>query len=118
MNDFYLELDKQKFKPGERVAGKAHWRTEKGPKLITLHIGWYTVGRGTEDSHIEFEQEWPTEFNVGTELFSFTLPASPYSFRGKLIELLWYVSVEAKVGDHFYKTNFAVGPDSGVVVLP
>lgn len=115
--DIKIDIPDRHFEPGEFVKGKVNWQLDKPPESIILHIGWYTEGRGSEDSCIEFEQKWQTQFLTGMEAFSFQLPPAPYSFEGKLIELIWYVSAESQKGGFHNRIDLVVGPDKKVVKL-
>lgn len=112
-----FDLPEQNFEPGEKLKGNVVWNLDKPPKSIILNVGWYTEGRGTEDSCIEYEQQWDTESLTGSETFSLVLPPAPYSFAGKLIELIWYLSAEVKKGNWHTRANIVVAPGKTPVKL-
>lgn len=117
MTELKIELSHEEFLPNETIKGKIIWHLQKPPETITLNIGWYTEGRGTEDAHIEYERQWSMMFLTGDKNFMFKLPPSPYSFSGKLIELLWYVSVETKKGNIHTRTDIIVSPNKKTVMI-
>ena len=117
MNPLTIELQKVCFAPSDVIRGTARWSLEGVPKCVTLHIGWYTIGRGTKDACVEFEKEWETAFSSGAEAFEFSLPHAPYSFAGKLIELKWYVSLEVEKGDAYARKDIVVSPQDAPISL-
>jgi len=110
-------LSQASFAPGELVRGAIKWHTSTSPKRVTVQIGWYTEGRGSTDSRVEYEQAWDTEELTGTEAFEFELPLTPYSFAGKLIELKWYVKLQTRKGGHMTHTDFVFAPARERVTL-
>lgn len=112
-----IELSDSHFEPSEMVKGTIRWRLSQPPEKIIFHMGWYTEGRGSQDSCIEFEKEWDTAFDTGAEVFSCQLPHAPYSFSGKLIELNWYLSAETKKGRAYVRKTITLGPNKQSVQL-
>jgi len=117
MSTLTIHVDKEQFIPLEHIKGKVSWNVNEPPRCVTLHVGWHTAGRGTKDSCVEYEQEWTTDQLTGEEPFSFSLPHAPYSFAGKLIELMWYISLEVDKGDTYTLKDIVVGPKAQRVNL-
>ena len=117
MQTIEIELSQTQYEPGEIMTGRVVWNFSKAPKQISLQIAWHTEGRGSEDSHIEYEQHWDTDMHSGSQNFRFKLPPSPYSFSGTLIELIWSVSAFSKCGKEYTHTDIVVAPQKKVVKL-
>jgi len=117
MNELNISIDKNNYQPREKIQGNIRWQLTKPPKEICLQIGWQTEGRGTQDNRVEYEQVFTTDSHSGTENFYYELPASPYSFSGKLIELNWLILVYTKKGKTQASTDIIVAPDGVPVTL-
>lgn len=103
------------WRPGEAVAFSALWALEKKPASVEARLFWFTRGKGTEDVRVVATQAAPSSELAGEHVFRFTLPASPYSFSGKLISLLW--AVELIAGDEVERCEFVLAPEGREVVL-
>lgn len=113
-----LDLVDTVFEPGAMLAGQIEWNLARSPKRVTVAVGWYTSGRGSEDEGIEWQQEWQTEQHSGIETFRCQLPYEPLSYSGKLIEIIWYVSAETKKGRAHTRTDIVVAPQGQAITLP
>jgi hypothetical protein len=98
MSDLSLQFENMaaKFKPGETVRGLAGWRLDTATTSIDLWLFWYTEGKGTQDVAVAQTTTIENPPQNGTQMFEFDLPASPYSFSGKLISLIWAVEMIAR----------------------
>ncbi|MGH1441316.1 MAG: hypothetical protein ACRBBR_14465 [Cellvibrionaceae bacterium] len=117
MNELNISIDKNSYQPREQVQGSIRWQLIKPPKEIFLQIGWQTEGRGTQDNRVEYEQIFITDSHSGTENFYYELPASPYSFSGKLIELNWFIVAYTKKGKVQTSTDIIVAPGRVAVTI-
>lgn len=116
-DSLYIDLEPTHCLPGQRIAGKILWALAKPPKELRLSLMWFTEGRGSTDRKLEAELTWPTEATSGEESFEFTLPASPYSFEGKLISLHWELELTVQKGKASYQLPLVVSPYPHVVEL-
>ncbi|MGJ8640696.1 MAG: hypothetical protein ACSHYA_15000 [Opitutaceae bacterium] len=114
----FIDLANTQFKPGMTISGSILWALEKAPKEIRLTLGWSTEGRGTSDHKVEAKLNWKTDAISGKEPFEFTLPATPYSFDGKLIALNWGLSLSAKKGKAECHLPITVSPHDTIITLP
>ena len=117
MDDITLDIHKTVFEPQDEVVGRVTWSLHRSPKVVTVTAGWYTQGRGSEDEQIEIEQKWRTDENRGVQGFVLPLSKSPYSYSGKLIEIIWYVSAKTKKGGLHTRTDIVVSPNGKPVTL-
>ncbi len=83
------------YRPGETVEGVASWQLRKAPKSIKVQLGWFTEGKGTQDSRVQDTVTFDAPETTDAQIFQFTLPQEPYSFSGKLISLIWRVELIA-----------------------
>jgi hypothetical protein len=116
-DSLYIDLEPTHYLPGQRIAGKILWALAKPPKELSLTLIWFTEGRGSTDRKLEAEQTWSTEATSGEENFEFTLPASPYSFEGKLISLHWELQLRPKKGKGSCELPILVSPHPHAIEL-
>ncbi len=97
------------FAPGDTLSGTARWELASPPEGLELHLAWRTEGRGDPDMVVvETRTLKPT--TTGEASFSFTLPASPWSFQGPLIHLLWTVELVAEPAAEAARVDFTLSP--------
>ena len=122
MNDPDIQIglreNRRNYQPGDEITGAVRWEFDNAPRDAKVHLCWYTKGKGTEDTEIvetiTFDE--PQAGDVRT--FSFKAPASPYSFSGKLISLIWCVEVLLEPKKRFAREDIVIAPDAKEVVLP
>jgi hypothetical protein len=105
------------FRPGEKVEGKAMWILEKDPESVEIRLIWYTSGKGTQDVEIVATRALPAPGRHSEAEFSFTLPAAPYSFSGKLISLIWALELVVLPSNQAQRLNITVSPTGTEVIL-
>ncbi len=108
---------KTEFRPGERISGQASWALSAAPESVKIHLLWYTEGRGTQDVEVLAAESAATPGANGQKEFSFTLPATPFSFSGKLISLLWAIEVLVNDGDLSERFNFTMSPNGKEITI-
>jgi len=112
-----LEDDKAAFAPREAIRGTVEWNLDTSPHYLELSLFWYTMGKGTRDigviQTLRFDQPGPRDQRG----FSFTLPAGPYSFSGKLISLLWALELTCSPGSETARQEITVSPTGHEIVL-
>jgi len=119
MNELRVALknDKTTFRPGETISGAAGWKVDKDAKSMELRLFWRTKGKGTEDAEIVdkvvFEHPQPEEVRP----FSIQAPASPYSFSGKLISLIWSLELVALPDADAARMDLVISPSGQEVVV-
>ena len=116
--DIQLDSTSAEFTPGSTVSGRVIWATSPDNKDLELRLFWYTEGRGTQDMEIAHMQIWDTSSRyTGNEVFSFTLPAVPFSFSGRLVSVQWALEAVALQSDDSYKLDITVSPSGKEIVL-
>jgi hypothetical protein len=112
-----LRDNRAAFQPGEAIEGGAFWQLDAPAKAVEVRLFWYTRGKGTEDvsvvERVRFENPQPQE----SRKFQFTLPASPWSFSGKLISLLWAIELVAEPSKESERLDIVVSPTQQEILL-
>jgi hypothetical protein len=91
------------FKPGEVLECDYQIDAVPAEEIIAVEASvlWYTQGKGGEDMGVHyFERRLPADSNGDLRQwrrFQTTLPNSPLSYRGSLIQIRWCVRVRAMV---------------------
>ena len=97
-NEIRIFLDKESFTPGENITGKVGWFCSKIPKKIIIRLSWSTEGRGTTDKQTISKENIFCTDSSGEASFSLNVPADcPYSYRGRLVSILWSVKATADI---------------------
>ncbi len=119
MGKLSIELSggKNAFAPGEQVEGRIEWGLDANPKALELSLLWYTSGKGTRDVGVLQTNRIDGPGAFGSDTFSFTLPAGPYSFSGKLISLIWALELTCTAGDETMRKEIVVSPTGKEIIL-
>ena len=119
MSDLTLQFENAAahFRPGETVRGLAGWRLDQPATSIDLRLFWYTEGKGTQDVSIAHTTSLDNPPERGSHPFQFDLPASPYSFSGKLISLIWAVEMIVRPGNASTRLPLTLAPTGEEIVL-
>jgi len=96
MNITHIQMrnNQTQFSPGEQVVGVAVWQLDAPPRFAAVRLFWYTEGKGTRDVGVSSEERMEDPPAVGKIEFSFTAPALPHSYEGRLISFLWAIELE------------------------
>jgi hypothetical protein len=119
MSALTIELSEGRtaFAPGEELTGTATWKLDQPPRAVELRVFWFTRGWGTEDAGVvetvRFDHPLPEEARP----FRLQLPASPYSFSGKLISLRWALELVAQPSKAVVRQEITIAPGGEEVVL-
>jgi hypothetical protein len=103
--------------PGGRIAGTASWTAERPPEGIELRLFWYTKGKGDQDLSVVETIVVDSPQATDRRPFSFRLPATPPSFRGELVELVWAIEVVALPSEEAALREVVVGPGGQTISL-
>jgi hypothetical protein len=121
MNQEQLEIflaDQQTaFRPGQKLRGSVLWVLAKAPRALEIRLFWRTQGKGTEDVGVVATTPVAGPAVAGEQEFEFVLPASPWSFSGKLISLGWGVEVVAEPDGQNALVEFVLAPDAREILL-
>ncbi len=86
------------FRCGDEIKGVVSWALKKRPDTVFIRLFWYTSGKGTRDIGIEKEIKYDMPKTNETKEFRFKAPASPYSFSGRLISIIWAIEASTTRG--------------------
>lgn len=106
------------FQPGDEITGTATWRSSEAPKRVEICLGWHTSGKGTRDNETVATEIVPNPGANGQHPFRFTAPAQPHSFSGRLISLVWSVSLIVDPGEETKRVEVVIAPGEREIELP
>lgn len=114
-----LEGDRTAFRPGEEVAGSVAWSLEEGvpPERAEVRLVWFTEGKGDRDSAMAASAELPSPAPLDRRDFRLRLPEGPYSFKGRLVSVVWAVEVVVEPGGRAERAGIVVSPTGREIVL-
>lgn len=105
------------FRAGEKLTGTAEWKFPVPPGSLELRVLWFTRGKGTQDTMVVARKKFPKPENSGKSPFCFILPASPFSFSGKLISLVWAIEMLQVKTAQFFRREFVLSSSGKEIVL-
>lgn len=88
-----LAAGKTAFTPGESLRGTASWQLDEPPEALEVRLFWYTKGKGERDVEVVDTVPIDSSSREGSREFTLRAPASPLSFSGKLISLIWAIEL-------------------------
>jgi hypothetical protein len=112
-----LNNDQTAFAPRATVEGTVQWNLDGNPQCLELSLFWYTSGKGTRDVGMVETRRFDEPGACGSKDFSFTLPAGPYSFSGKLISLIWALELTCSPGSETIRREITVSPSGQEIIL-
>jgi hypothetical protein len=112
-----LEHGRTAFEPGARVGGVAVWTASEPPRGMELRLSWTLTGKGGRDLRIAQTVPLPQPGAAERRPFVLTLPAGPYSFRGRLLTLAWTLDLVALPGEESARVNLVVAPHNQTIEL-
>ena len=115
--DLELAGGRDRFRPGDDVAGAVQWRLETEPERVEVRLFWYTEGKGTRDVGIVDRQSFDRPGTEAAQGFRLRLPEGPYSFSGRLISVRWAVEAVAEPAGEVARSEIAVSPTGSEVRL-
>ncbi len=118
MLQFGLRENRTTYSPGEELVGTALWECDSPPALAEIRLVWSTKGKGSEDAAVVERVTFDAPQAGDTRPFTLRLPASPYSFSGKLISLVWAVELVLQPGNRCERREIVVAPNGAEVLLP
>ena len=112
-----LEHGRTAFQPGARVTGVAVWSAPTAPRGMELRLSWAIHGKGGRDYRIADTIALPAPAATERRPFLLTLPAGPYSFRGKMLTLVWSLELVALPGEEKTRVDLVVAPVGKIIDL-
>jgi hypothetical protein len=113
-----LRENRTAYAPRDELVGAALWELEAAPTSAEVHLVWSTKGKGTEDAALAATVTFDAPLAGDTRPFSLRLPASPYSFSGRLISLVWAVELVLQPANLSQRVEIVVAPGGAEVILP
>lgn len=115
--EVFLDENRTAYRPGDTVRGSVLWALAKDPQTLEVRLFWRTQGKGTSDVAIVATHVVSNPVIAGEEAFTFVLPASPWSFSGKLISVTWGVECVAEPGGQNAQAAFVLAPHGREILL-
>ena len=112
-----IELARDAVRPGELLQGEIRWDADAPPGPATLSLFWNTEGFGTVDVEIVAREQIALGLRSGGLPFRFKLPASPWSFSGRLVSLLWGVELAGPGLAEPLRRRFTLAPEGRAIDL-
>ncbi|MGD0898012.1 MAG: hypothetical protein ABR915_09270 [Thermoguttaceae bacterium] len=90
------------YRPGESLSGEYRLESVEGDPIRAVEVSvlWYSEGKGEQD--LAIHEFWRRDTESGDwidprrpERFSTTLPPSPLSYEGQIVQVRWCVRVRA-----------------------
>jgi len=106
-----------RLRPGDKLTGVVSWDLPAAPENVEVRLGWETRGKGTQDSDIAAEASFERVARSDRKSFTFTVPAAPYSFSGKLVSLVWKLEAETGGGEQAEPVTVTVSPTGSEIML-
>ena len=112
MSNLEIHLgDREMFRPGEEICGRARWELKRDPKCLEVSLLWRTQGKGHRYSSgvaetVRFENPGAR----GVRDFRLTAPSGPYSFSGTLFSIGWWVRLAEARGRNPVSKKVTISP--------
>jgi hypothetical protein len=103
--------------PGEPITGRVAWDIADRCEKVIVRLFWRTEGKGTQDVGVAAEQVFDHVSPRETRDFRFDGVASPYSFSGNLVSIIWAVEAIAEPVHEVARAEFVLSP-TGQEVRP
>lgn len=95
-----IQLDKERlYEPGDFLICEyqIELATDSEIKVLETSVLWSTEGKGEQDIGVHFferKKSLPSAAYLQTQKLSTVLPATPLSYRGRILNVDWYVRVK------------------------
>ncbi len=104
-----VDEERREFEPREEVSGGVSWVLQSPPDTVELRLFWYTEGKGTRDVRVVETVAFEAS-PEGLGDFRIRLPASPYSFSGRLFSIRWALELVAEPSGESQRVDLVMGP--------
>ena len=117
MIEIRMKDDKTRFSPFDQMEAEITWDSSVVHD-IKVELLWSTRGRGSEDTYVQdarriaVKQERSSMKNL-----IFQAPVGPYSFSGKLISLIWYLSASDEGGSQSAELELVIAPGEKEIII-
>jgi hypothetical protein len=119
MANLNIELsdDLAAFRPGDRIEGRIAWELERAPESVELRLFWRTEGKGSRDMAVVHTERFSPVGARDARPFAIAAPASPHSFSGRLISLVWALEAVVSPGQEFARRDIVIAPGGEEILL-
>jgi hypothetical protein len=116
-NNFIAKLadDKRNYQPGEELVLGITWDFGEPLTKFEVRLVWNTEGKGDRDLETMKTITLAAPGQSGQELVRTQLPYLPYSYRGKLLAIVWAVEVIAFPSKQAQRLVFEITPEKTVI---
>jgi hypothetical protein len=107
-----------RFAPGETLVFTLARDADTASGSLTAQLGWLTEGKGTRDTSIAWSQRVDDLAHGSDRSFELRLPATPWSFSGKLVAVEWRLEVLDAKGELLVAVPLVIAPGGSAPYLP
>lgn len=120
MNSISVETSdgRTAFEPGEEISVDLNWDFDQPPEAIELRLVWNSSGKGTTDVEVAQTERIDEPLGRNSRRITLTLPASPYSFSGKLVSIIWALEAVALPRETSSRFEIVIAPNRAEVQVP
>lgn len=118
MANLSIELPRAAFQPNDTVRGVAAWDFATAPHAIEARLFWFTRGKGTVDASVVATARFDQPLARDRQPFELRLPATPFSFSGSLVSLIWAVELVTEPTNENVLTEIVMSPTASEILLP
>ena len=118
MSSLRLSCDPTAVRPGESLRVQVDWDLTERPEKLVVNLLWYTSGKGDEDIQVVDGETVVDPGTSGSREITFTAPAHPPSFSGRLITLTWAVEALIDPGKLVERRELVIAPEARELILP
>jgi hypothetical protein len=117
MVELHIEKKDRIFHPGEKLRVKLTWKQLELNTILDLSLGWRTEGKGTTDYREIATESLDIEQTTGTFDWEVKLPVGPWSVRGQLLSIQWYVACRPSDHSEDVEESLVIAPSNSCLQL-
>lgn len=117
MVELLMEKKDRIFHPGEKFRVTLIWKQLELNTVLDLSLGWRTEGKGTSDYREIATKSLKIEQNTGTFDWEVQLPVGPWSVRGQLLSIQWYVACRPRDHSEEVEEGLVIAPGNSCLKL-
>jgi hypothetical protein len=73
------------------VRAEVRWSADRAPEGVEVRLLWETRGQGDREEGVAESVQVPLPATSGEEVVELTLPRGPWSYEGRLLQIVWLV---------------------------
>ena len=98
------------YEPGRDLLGTVSWNVPQPVAKLELHLLWYTLGIGEQDSRVVETLQWESLPPQGERHFEIRLPRAPYSLQADNLTIRWALEANLQPGRHSARRELTIAP--------